>query len=144
MHPDQWTGLPQLKPRVGAHPDKWPSCLGAQTQKRPCGHAPRSALWTQKPETRTGCTHLKPQVGAHPDQRLAAPHTAQSWGSAMQPHKWPGCLLRTTPKSTGSEQLPPSHCSQSPAGPTRSLRGRQNAQQRGAAGLGEIPVPGKT
>ena len=68
----------------------------------------------------------------------------QSQGSATQPHQQPGCLLATTPKSTGSEQLPPAPCAQRPAGPTGSLEGRQNTQQRRAAGLWETAVPGKT
>ena len=56
----------------------------------------------------------------------------------------PGCLPGTTPKSTYSEQLLPSPCAQSPAGPTGCLGLRQNNQQRGAAGLGETAFPGKT
>ena len=72
-----------------------------------------------------GNPHLKPWVGAHPNQR-------------------PGFPQATTPKSTRSKQLTPSPCAQSLAGPTGTLGGRQNAQQRGAAGRGETAVPGKT
>ena len=45
------------------------------------------------------------------------------------------------PEAPGTEHLPPSPCTQNPAGPTRSLGGRQNAQQRGAAGLGRLHCP---
>ena len=67
----------------------------------------------------------------------------------MQPRpkavdKLPAWLQATTPKSTSSEQLLPSPFTGSPAGPTGSLGGRQNAQKRGAAGLGETAFPGKT
>ena len=66
---------------------------------------------------------------------------AQSSRSADQQ---PGYLRGTTPKSTSSEKLLPSPCTQSPTGPTGSLGRRQNTQQRGATGLGETAFPGKT
>ena len=107
------------------------------------------------PETSAGGPHLKPWVGAHLDQWLAARHIGPSHGSANKPRpkdsdwphtpkQWPGCLWVTTPKGTSSEQLLPSPCEQSPAGRTGSLGGRQNAQQRRAAGLGETAFPRKT
>ena len=50
----------------------------------------------------------------------------------------------TTPDALGIEHLPPNPCTQGHVGPTLSLRGRQNTQQRGDAGLGETAVPWKT
>ena len=77
------------------------------------------------PNQRPGHPHLKPWVGVYPDQR-------------------PGWLQVITPEAPGTEHLPPSPCAQSPSEPTRSLAERQNAQQRGAAGLGETVVTPKT
>ena len=78
-----------------------------------------------------------------PEQQTIRPHTTQAQ-SRRSADQRPGCLQGTTPKSTSSEQLQPSPCPQSPAGPTGSLGQRQNTQQRGAAGLGETAFPGKT
>ena len=78
-----------------------------------------------------------------PKQQKGWPHEtqAQNLRSADQT---PGCLLGTTPKSTGSEKLLHSPCAQSPAGPTGYLGLRQNTQQREAAGLGETAFPRNT
>ena len=64
--------------------------------------------------------------------------------STEQPDQCPCCRRATKPKSTDSEQHLPSPCAQSPAEPTGSQGGRQNTQQRGAAGLGDTAFPGKT
>ena len=80
-------------------------------------------------------------VGAHPNQRPGCPHLNPGW--VHTPIS--GLAAReNTPEAPGTEHLPPSPCVQSSAGLTRSLGGRQNAQQRGATGLGETAVPRKT
>ena len=137
-------GRPQLGPRVGVH----------QEQRLAAPHT------SPRPQTSQQCTSLRPKAAKHPATHDSVPNggtsapgdsgpspqaarttQAQSSRSADQ---WPGCLPGTTPKSTSSEQLLPSPCSRSPAGPTGSLGLRQNTQQRGAAGLGETAFPGKT
>ena len=85
-----------------------------------------------------GCPRAQTQSGGSATNRIPKQR------SATQRDQWPGCLQVTTPKSTCSKKLLPSPCTKSPAGPTGSLGGRQNAQQRGAAGLGETAFPGKT
>ena len=118
---------PHLKPRVGVRPDKRP---GWAHRQKPPGWA-RNQI--------SGCLPLctDPKLGnsSQPKSQAEIGHTNQSRS---------GCLQATTPKSTGSEKLLPSPCTQNPVGPTGSLGGRQNAQQRGAAGLGETAFPGKT
>ena len=117
--------------------------------------APRLADWGPTPETPAGRPHLKPRVGAHAPGAEAScpthrPKVEDPRATRLRPRaadrliNGPAACGRTTPKSTGSEQLLPSPCAQSPAGPTGSLGGRQNTQQRGAAGLGETAFPGKT
>ena len=108
-----------------------------------------------------GRTDPNPQIGAHPDQQPRLPNlkpqgvrtlisSQAAWthrpklGFSAQPGQWPGCPQVTTPETSRTEHFSPSPCAQSPSGPTRSLGGRQNAQQRGAAGLGETAVPRKT
>ena len=125
------------------------------THLRPAWPAPRLADWAPTVEVPAGHSHPTLGVGTHPVQWLAVPPTgpqlrstptpqAHSCRSPPQPDKLPGCQQGTTPKSTFSEQLLPSPSAQSPAGPTGSLGGRQNARQRGPAGLRETAVPGKT
>ena len=126
------------------------------------GHHSKVPQWARTPisglgptpKTPAGRPHLKPQVVAQPDRWLAAHTHRPKAGDPSQPrpkgrsatqlHQRPGCLQATTDKRTGSEKLLPSPCTQSPAGPTGSLGGRQNSQQRGAAGLRETAFPRKT
>ena len=129
--------------------------------KSPIGRVPQSVAWGPHLKSRVsallnqqpGRPHLKPEWapipetsgGCAPGSLAGCPSAqAKSQGSTVQPYQWPGCQQATTCEAPGSEHLPPSPCTQNPAGPTRSLGGRQNAQQRGAAGLGETAVPGKT
>ena len=96
------------------------------------------------PDQQPGHTHQKPGISAHPDQFASCLGVqAQSPGSVCTDQQ-PGCPWATTPEALGNEHLPPSSCTQSPTGPTHSLGGRQNAHQRGAAGIGETAVPRKT
>ena len=131
--PETLAGCPHLKPQVSVHreqklaasrtgPKRWTSW--------PCGTQDHSCRWAS-PTTQAQSFGPAGQVRPRP----------QSSRSANQRT---GCLPGTTPKSTNSEQLLPSPCAQSPAGPTGSLGLRQNTQQRGAAGLGETAFPGKT
>ena len=148
MHPDQRTGHPQLKLWVSTHPDKRPGCLAARPKVPQWACTPISGLGPT-PKTPAGCLHLKPRVVRNRISGWLPQCTDQKRGMGSQPrpsqaHHWPGCLQATTPKSTGSEKLLLGPCAQNPAGPTGSLGGRQNTQQRGAAGLGEIAFPGKT
>ena len=139
---------PHLKPRVGGRPDKRPAAW-AHRQKAPG--------WARTPKTPAGCPHLKPQSSggcatgsvagcplAQTQSRRSAANPGPKPRSATQPNQWPGCLQATTPKSTGTEKLLPSPCTQNSTGPTGSLGQRQNTKQRGAAGLGETAFPGKT
>ena len=116
---------------------------------------------------------MKPGVGAHLEQRLAAPPTGPKpltegcttqtqcgWISRQHTTQSQSCrpasCVRPRPKAADQVinglpacekphlQLLSSPCAQSPAGPTVSLGGRQNTQQRGATGLGETACPGKT
>ena len=128
-------------------------------------HRHKAPGWARTPETPARGPHLKPWVGAQPDQWLAPqvqrpkaadrqrnpgpkqqkdrPRVTQAQ-SRRSAYQRPDCLPGTTPKTTGSEQLLPSPCPQSPAEPTGSLGLQQNTQQRGAAGLGETAFPEKT
>ena len=115
---------------------------------------------------------MKPQVGEHLEQRLAAPPTGPTQGPeccVTQSQSGPAHQRDSSPKqldrpaagdpstkrldwlinSLAACQGPhlqrlPNTYAQSPTGPTGSLGLRQNARQRGAAGLGETAVPGKT
>ena len=184
MHPDQWPGRPQLKPWVGTHPDKQPSCLGAQNQSAPVGTYP--SQWPGPPQLKPHvglqldqqpCCHgqkgPKPGISGHPDHQFGCvgAQTQSAWVSEQATGSVAGCPLAQT-QSGGSAATPVqsrdqphnptnglaayrrphpkalvlknSYCTQNPAGPTGSPGGRQNTQQRGAAGLGENAFPRKT
>ena len=119
-------------------PKAWDQCAsrsaaqlpGHTGPKNPAGCVPQSVAWGP---------HMKPRVGEHPDEwpTCKAKDRCATLSTVCLP-------LATMPEARETEHLPTSPCTQSPAGPTRSLGGRQNAQQRGAAGLRETAVPGKT
>ena len=119
---------PHLKPQVGRCPDKRPAAW-EHRQKLQGEHATGSVA---------GCPCAQTQ------SRGSATNRSPKRRSATQPNQRPGCLQVSTPKSTDSEQLLPSPCTHSSAGPTGSLGGRQNTQQREPAGLGENAFPRKT
>ena len=149
---------------MSACPDKRLTCLGARPKVPQWVRTPTSDLGPT-PETLGGrVPHKRPAAWEH---RQKAPGRAatgsvaagpcaqtQSRGSATnrspkrrsatQPDQRPGCLQAITAKSTCSEKLLRSPYAQNSAGPTGSLGGRQNTQQRGGAGLGETAFPGKT
>ena len=151
---------------MSASPEKWPSCLSASPKVPQWVRTPISGLGPT-PETLGGWAGalISAQLPGSTDKKhlgvratgsvAGCPHSqTQSWGSAANPSpkqrsathpdQQPGCLQATTPKSTSSEKLLPRPSAQNPAGPTGSLGGRQNAQQRGAAGLGETAFPCRT
>ena len=147
-----WAGTLISVPAACMPDPKCPN--GRIPQSVACGHTDKKHLG--------GRAHLKPGVGAQQDQWLAAPpsrppstHRPKAVDlqhnpgpkprSALQRDhdQRPGCLQMTTPKSTSSEKLLHCPCAKSPAELTSSLGGRQNAQQRGGAGLGETAFPGR-
>ena len=130
---------------VGAYPNQWP---GAHTCNlgwaRTLISSPAAWVHRQKAPgwARNWISGWLPC--AQTQSRGSAANQSPKLRSATQPDQGPGCLQATTAKSTGSEKLLPSPFAQNPAGPIGSLGGRQNSQQRGAAGLRETAFPRKT
>ena len=85
----------------------------------------------EKKEALSGCLENSPQQSW---AFWAPTSAAPGWCTLDQQ----GVAAGTHACSTRMEHLPPSLCTQSPAGLTGSLGGMWNAQQRGDAGLGEI------
>ena len=134
MHPDQRTRRPQLQTQVGMHPNQWLGCPSALAQSAPVSVYPNQ--WPGAHTWNLGWVHTQTSSWL-PCAQAQSLGSVCNWSMAwllVGDHTW----------STSSEQLPPSPCPQSSAGPTGSLGGRQNAQHRGAAGLGETAFPGKT
>ena len=115
-----------------------------------CEHQISSPSTHLKP--RSMCTQISGQTAQAQRPKTWDRCVPQSAAWAPTPEAPGGCAARsmawlltaTTHEALGTEHLPPSPCAQSPEGPTLPLGGRQNAQQRGAAGLGETAVPRKT
>ena len=142
--PENPAGRPHLKPRVGVHQEQrlvaTPTGSKLQTPRR---HY--SGPKPLEPPARKTQSQSKPSATQDSGLELqtSQPHQPRPQAEKLLINGLATCD-GTTPKSTGFEQLLPSPCPQSPAGPTGSLGRRQNTQQRGAAGLWETAFPRKT